>query len=152
MKRSPMPRSSVPLKRSKPKAKRGTSTAALKRKATSLHSQYVRARDGRCVRCGSTSGQLQCAHIISRRYAATRTDEGNAWTLCAACHRRLTEWPNEHVGFFTQQLGSWDAYQALIDKANAGKDMVMQSDFWQQEIERLSALLAVVDVEERTGG
>jgi hypothetical protein len=125
----------------KPKSKRGTSTASLKRKATTLHSQYVRARDGACVRCGTTSGQLQCAHIISRRYAATRCDENAAACLCAACHRRLTEHPHEHVGFFTVYLGSWDAYQALIDKANAGKDTVMRAEFWQERITALSGLL-----------
>lgn len=145
MKRSPLVRSTALLRGKPPAKKRGTTTAALKRRATVLHSQYVRARDGRCVRCGSTTGQLQCAHIISRRYAATRTDEGNAYTLCAACHRYLTEWPHEHVGFFTQQLGSWDAYAALIAKADAGKDTVMRSEFWSNEIRRLSALLEDVD-------
>lgn len=145
MKRS-VPLRSTPMKRSaKPKAKRGTSTAALKRKATSLHSQYVRARDGRCVRCGSTTGQLQCAHIISRRYAATRTDEGNAYCLCAGCHRRLTEHPHEHVAFFSELLGSWDEYRKLIDKAYMGKDTVMRSPFWENEIRRLTALLEDVN-------
>jgi hypothetical protein len=129
------------MRRAAPKKARGTTTAALKRKATALHSQYVRARDGRCVRCGTTSGQLQCAHIISRRYAATRTDEGNAYCLCAGCHRRLTEHPHEHVGFFTAHLGSWDAYQALIDKANDGTNTVMRHAFWEEEIRRLTRLL-----------
>ena len=143
MKRSAIARS-VPLARTgKPKAKRGTTTAALKRKATTLHSQYVRARDGRCVRCGATSesAQLQCAHIISRRYAATRCDENAAVCLCAACHRYLTEHPHAHVSFFTLYLGSWDAYQALIDKAYAGKDTVMRGPFWQERIVSLTALL-----------
>lgn len=139
MKRTALARSTKPLKQ-----KRGTSTAALKRKATALHSQFVRARDGKCVRCGAMTGQLQCAHIISRRYAATRTDEQNAVCLCAVCHRRLTEHPHEHVAFFTMWLGSWDAYQALIDKADAGKDTVMRSAFWQDEIDRLSKALADV--------
>ena len=149
MKRSAMPRSSVPLARTgKPKAKRGTTTAALKRKATTLHSQYVRARDGRCVRCGTTSGQLQCAHIISRRYTATRTDEWNAACLCAGCHRRLTEHPHEHVAFFQHWLNTRNGalpFPRLVEKAYAGKDKVMRAEFWQGEIERLQGLLGALD-------
>ncbi len=145
MRRAELKRS-TPMTRSGPvKKKRGTSAATLKRKATVEHSLYVRERDGACVRCGTTSGRLQCAHIISRRYAATRTDEGNAYTLCATCHRRLTEWPHEHVAFFTAQLGSWEAYQALIEKANAGKDTIMRADFWQGEIDRLAAARLLLD-------
>jgi hypothetical protein len=140
MKRTALARSTKPLK-----AKRGTSTAALKRKATALHSQYVRARDGRCVRCGAVTGQLQCAHIISRRYAATRTYGRNAACLCATCHRRLTEHPHEHVAFFTTWLGSWDEYQALIDRANNGVGIKFNSDFWQEEIRRLVGLLEEVN-------
>lgn len=138
MKRSPMPARTTRLK-----PKRGTKTSTLKNRATNLHSQYVRARDEACVRCGVSGGsaQLQCAHIVSRRCAATRTDERNAATLCAACHRRLTEYPHEHVRFFTVYLGSWDAYQALLDKAESGLHQTMRGDFWQGEIERLQALL-----------
>lgn len=115
----------------------------LKDKATVLHSRYVRARDGRCVRCGATGdfAQLQCAHIVPRRCAYTRTDERNAACLCAACHMRLTEWPHEHTAFFTAWLGSWDEYQALIDKAQEGLGKTLRGDFWEEEIRRLSALL-----------
>lgn len=131
-------------KRAKPLKKvRATKTSTLKNRATVLHSRYVRARDGACVRCGVTGdfAQLQCAHIISRRCAATRTDERNAATLCASCHRRLTEYPHEHVGFFTTWLGSWAAYQALLDKAESGLHKTMRGDFWEGEIERLRGLL-----------
>lgn len=65
-----------------------------------LFSLIVRST-GACERCGSTS-HLQCAHILSRRYTATRCLRGNAWCLCAACHRRLTENPHEHVAFAVQ--------------------------------------------------
>jgi len=132
------------LARTKPLAKkRATKASTLKNRATDLHSRYVRARDGACVRCGATGdyAQLQCAHIVSRRCAATRTDERNAATLCAACHRRLTEYPHEHVGFFTGWLGSWDEYQQLLDKAESGLHTTMRGPFWQEEIRRLSALL-----------
>lgn len=125
---------------------RKLTSAALKKKATLLHSQYVRARDGACVRCGRSEGvQLQCAHIIGRRAAFTRTDDTNAATLCAACHRHLTEWPHEHVAFFTGYLGGPDAYQALVDKAREGLGLTLRADYWQAECERLKKLLGALN-------
>lgn len=105
-------------------------------KATRLHSLVVRSR-GACERCGRTDN-LQCAHIIGRRYSATRTDETNAWCLCAGCHMRLTEHPDEHVHFVAQTIGM-DAFHRLKERALAG---VKANDaFWQGEIDRLTALL-----------
>ena len=112
-----------------------------KGKATRLHSLLVRSR-GVCERCGRTDKPLQAAHIIGRRYSATRTDETNAWALCAGCHMRLTEHPDEHMHFAAQTIGL-DAFDALKAKALAG---VKGSDaFWQAEVERLSALLEDVE-------
>lgn len=56
-----------------------------KQKADGLFSQYVRRRDGCCLRCGKTES-LQCAHIIGRRNHRLRYDPQNAITLCYACH------------------------------------------------------------------
>jgi hypothetical protein len=53
----------------------------------------------------------------------------------------LTEYPHEHVQFFTLWLGSWDEYQALLDKAEAGLHKTMRAAFWEGEISRLTALL-----------
>lgn len=121
------------------RGQRGGTAATYKRRATALHAQLVRAR-GRCERCGKTNGQLQCAHIVSRRYAATRTDENAAWCLCAGCHRFLTENPFEHVLFASRTHGE-DGYAALRQKAYGGVGKVMKADFWQSEVERLTALL-----------
>ena len=122
------------------RARRKPTAASLKKKATAAHSRYVRARDGRCVRCGNTTGQLQCAHIFSRRYTATRTYEGNAVCLCATCHRFLTENPFEHVLFFTDYLPPGE-FQRLKDKAYAGVGLVMGAAFWRAELTRLEGLL-----------
>lgn len=87
-----------------------------KGKATKLHSKIVRSR-GVCQRCGETDySKLECAHIISRTYSATRTDENNAWCLCHRCHFRLTKWPREHSHFITETIGS-ERYEALRRKA-----------------------------------
>lgn len=108
----------------------------IKAKATRLHAEYVRSR-GACERCGSVRS-LQCAHIVSRRYSATRTDELNAWCLCAGCHMRLTQHPDEHVAFAWKTRGE-DGYRALLDKAYAG--VKANDSFWHAEVIRLESLL-----------
>jgi len=109
-------------------------------KATRLHSLVVRSR-GFCERCGGTN-TLQAAHIIPRRYAATRTDETNAWCLCAGCHRRLTEWAEDHMALVDATIGR-AAYDELKRRANEG--VKANGTFWLAECERLSALLAEVE-------
>jgi len=53
-------------------------------------SQWIRGRDGwACVRCGSPY-RPQCAHLVSRRYRATRWNPQNATTLCSRCHVKFT--------------------------------------------------------------
>lgn len=109
----------------------------LRGKATMLHSQVVRLR-GACERCGKTWVLFDAAHIIPRRYAATRTDENNAWCLCKGCHRLTTEWAEEHMLLVERTIGL-DAYAELKARAEAG---VKANDaFWSGEVERLSALL-----------
>lgn len=132
----------APKKAKKPglRAKRAGTAAALKRRATALHSQYVRARDKRCRRCGTTSGQLQCAHGISRRYSATRTDENAAVCLCATCHRYVDSHPFEAVQFWSEQF-TVGGYAQLRQKAYNGVGQVMKADFWAGEVARLTDLL-----------
>lgn len=136
-----MTRQVTPIPKRKP-VKRGQSAASLKRKATTLHSMVVRARAGyACERCGTTTGQLQCAHIVSRRYTATRVDPYNAWCLCATCHRRLTEHPDEHVQFAYATRGEI-GYAALRSCAYAGRGTVANATFWRTAVDTLSAELA----------
>lgn len=95
-----------------------------------LFSKVVRRR-GNCVRCLSTH-RLQCAHIVSRRYRATRWDLDNAVCLCAKCHTYFTHRPLE----WDQWIGPRLRPGALIDlkrKAIAGRK-------WSQdELEELAA-------------
>lgn len=108
----------------------------LRGKATRLHSLVIRSR-GRCENCGGVSN-LQAAHIIPRRYAATRTDEANAFCLDAKCHMRFTEHADEWMAFVDSTIGRAE-YDRLKAKAMAG---VKANDlFWQEEIERLEGLL-----------
>ena len=106
----------------------------LKGKATKLHAEVVRSR-GRCERCGDQGPTLQCAHIIGRRYNATRCDPLNAWCLCARCHFRLTDHPDEHMEFVADTIGL-DAFFELKARAEAG---VKANDaWWQSQIDALN--------------
>ena len=110
-----------------------SNTQRAKEKATRLHSLIVRSR-GRCEHCGTTAN-LQCAHIVSRRYSATRTDLENAFALCAGCHMRFTEWPLEFAHFVLSKIGE-EKYRALREKAH---NPLVKVD-WPAEAERLAAI------------
>lgn len=107
-----------------------------KGRATRLHSLIVRSR-GQCERCGAgPSAGLQCAHIIGRSFAWTRTDENGAWCLCASCHAHLTAEPFEHVQFAIKTHGE-EGYELLRVKA---RDGVNRKFDWDAEVLRLKAL------------
>lgn len=63
---------------------------------------------------------LQCAHIVSRRYTATRWERGNAVCLCRACHMRYTANPLAWDLWVEEEIGI-PAYIALKQKALAGR-------------------------------
>jgi hypothetical protein len=122
-------------------------------KATKLHSEYVRARAGSvCQRCGRGRGdiapsgkpvkQIHCAHVISRNVAATRTDENNAFCLCASCHWYFGKWPVEFALFVFDCIGR-DGYNKLFAKAEAGKGLRVD---WSSEVQRLQGKLSELDV------
>lgn len=100
-----------------------------KAKSDKLFSQLVRSR-GTCLNCGSTQN-LQCAHIVSRRYSATRTDLLNAYCLCAKDHFYFTAWPKEFSKFITEHTGT-EVYDELKRKAET-----VTKINWQDEYERL---------------
>ena len=64
-----------------------------------LFSKFIRARDGWCVIAkqngdpSSCWGELQCAHVLSRRFKSTRWDPTNAVALCAGHHDWYTRHP-----------------------------------------------------------
>jgi len=105
--------------------------------ATRLHAQLVRAR-GRCEYCDSTAN-LQCAHIISRRYSRTRTDLANAFCLCAKCHAHFTDHPVDFGVFAVSKIGR-DAYDDLYRRAHGDGKVD-----WDAEVERLRAILKGVE-------
>lgn len=81
-----------------------------RKEADRIFSLYIRKRDQVCqasmggVLCGLPY-DLQCAHLISRRYFALRWNPENAVALCTFHHKKWTEdplgwddWCAEHVG------------------------------------------------------
>lgn len=75
----------------------------LKKRCDVEFSRRIR-ETGFCYRCGSRA-HIQCAHIVSRSYVATRWDFDNALPLCRACHVFFTyrpiewkQWVNETFG------------------------------------------------------
>lgn len=76
----------------------------LKGKADKLFSHVIRSV-GYCEADGyddiKCSPQLQTAHIISRKYNATRCDTRNAFCMCAAHHRYFTDHPRQFSRFIT---------------------------------------------------
>lgn len=107
-----------------------------KAKADVLFSKIIRST-GRCLRCGSTEN-LQCAHIISRKYSATRTDLRNAYCLCAKDHFYFTNWPREFSRFVTEHTGS-ELYDELKLKAETVTKVK-----WDTELERLKEVASRV--------
>ena len=61
------------------------SISKLKKKADKVFSLWIRARDKRCVSCGSEQN-LQNGHYISRSHNATRYNEKNNNCQCLTCN------------------------------------------------------------------
>lgn len=79
-------------------------------------SAIVRAQNW-CSNCGA-SRQLQCAHIVSRRYHGVRYEFENAICLCAPCHMAFTHRPLEWEAYVIKQMGE-ERYLALKRRALA---------------------------------
>jgi hypothetical protein len=103
-------------------------------KADLLFSRIVRSR-GDCQRCGRPA--TDTAHIVRRRYSATRCVEDNAWALCRSCHNTTGEWPNEFMWLVETTIGV-ARYIELQHLANAGTRMSSKL-FWRETRERLEA-------------
>jgi hypothetical protein len=79
-----------------------------------------------CLECGTREG-LQCAHLISRRYSATRWDPANAVTLCFRCHKKFTERPLEWDAWCERYVGGAMPWLELRGRALRSERAVMDS-------------------------
>lgn len=106
--------------------------------ADRLFSQIVRSK-GYCEKCHKRSN-LQCAHVLSRRYNNTRVDLGNAFCLCAGCHFYFTHHPLEWEAWVIGRRGAtW--YRGLKRKA---LDTTVKVD-WKAEVARLRELWGEIE-------
>ena len=116
-----------------------------KGKATKLHAEITRSV-GFCERCGGNNS-LQTAHIISRRYSATRTMLNNAYCLCAGCHRRFTDHPLEFARFVTTTpLRS--VYDQLYELSQLNQKY--PKTFWSDRLAELRRVKKAIDSGELT--
>lgn len=113
-----------------------------KAKCDVLFSQIIRSI-GECEAAGYAPGQcsqqLQCMHIISRRFSNTRTDLRNAFSGCAAHHRFYTDHPREFSKFITE---TWA--QVYYEHIYRKSQEVGKID-WDDELERLKEIKKQLD-------
>lgn len=102
-------------------------------RADMLFSRIVRSR-GACQRCQAPA--TDTAHIIGRRFSATRCLEENAWALCRRCHQITGEWPTEFINL-VHLTCTMDGYVKLRELAEGGIPTTSKL-FWEAEVERLT--------------
>jgi 5-methylcytosine-specific restriction endonuclease McrA len=99
-----------------------------------------------CERCGVRPG-TDTAHIIGRRYSATRCVEANLWLLDGTCHHSVDEWPDEKLELAHRTIGE-DAYWELKRLSQAGPPL-RGNRWWSQERERLTERCAELGIDTR---
>ena len=105
-----------------------------KRKADKGFSLAIRRRDGACLANESRPDScespyfLQCAHIHSRSYSATRYDLDNAITLCRSCHMYFTQRPLEWREF-VDDLKGLSYYDQIGRRALSGARVLVGVDY-----------------------
>lgn len=88
------------MKKKKTVSKKMPSKKYIINRLDEIFANKVKSRDKfTCVRCGKVHGELytingrlkkaqvQCSHVIGKRYKALRWDLNNAKTLCFGCHK-----------------------------------------------------------------
>ena len=131
----PTPESNQPLP-SLRLTSRTRKVSAVKEEATRLHSLIVRTLKGPLCQCGCGKPATDCAHIIGRTFAHTRTDIDNAFALNNQCHQRFGVFHDEWMGFVDRTIGR-DEYVRLKNKAEAGVNVKFD---WFAENDRLRAI------------
>jgi hypothetical protein len=137
-------------RKGKPAPRKKESKSALKLKCDKLFSIAVR-EVGSCERCGASFyPDLQCAHVVSRKYLGVRWDRDNAFCLCKGCHYWGHANPLEWDEFVESKLGA-DGYADIKRRARAfttgTKKMTLDS--YRVLLERMEVLVEEATGEER---
>lgn len=116
-------------------------------KADMLFSRIVRSR-GRCEYPGCMSqGPYDTAHLIGRRYSATRCQEDNAIAACRTHHQLIDGWWDEKRKVVHATIGE-DRYDELKRMAEQGLQTT-STLFWADEVFRLTARCRELDIDTR---
>ena len=116
LRRSPIARRS---RKGRKTSKRRRSRLALRRECDRRFAIAVKQRDAwQCRACGSPY-RIQAAHIVSRRYHATRWLMANCVALCSSCHVKWTHDPLGWDAWVDERIGV-DAYLELKRIARQG--------------------------------
>lgn len=117
--------------------------------ADRLFSLIVRSR-GRCEFPGcSSQGPFDTAHNIPRECSGTRCVEDNAWCLCRSHHRLVDKHWHEKRALTLSTIGE-ARYEELRALSEGYKHLPTTSaTFWKDEVARLSARCAELDIDTR---
>lgn len=105
----------------------------MKERATQQHAKKIRSHD-QCELCGNTRN-IETGHILSRRFAHTRTLLNNAFAICRTCHRHYTDSPSEWDELINRKLG--DKYETLNRIA---RDYIHTEVDWEDRLSELKDL------------
>ncbi len=118
-------------------------------KADALFSQWIRLRDKKCTRCGSSVKfndkgmpvSHQASHFQGRRKEGTRFEPNNVDTLCTGCHSYFTANPAEHYLWQVKKKGQ-NAVDILILQSNtyAKKNRELEKMYWTEKLKELRGL------------
>jgi hypothetical protein len=106
-----------------------------KAKADKIFSLAIRSI-GYCEACKRREN-LQCAHIMSRRYSKVRCDTRNAFCLCAGCHIYYTQNPYEFARFIDT---TW-ARKYVDDVRAIGHSVTAPKTDWLERVEFLKPIV-----------
>lgn len=87
-----------------PQSMKRKSVSSLKKEADRVFSLWIRARDGRCVTCGSMY-KLQAGHYVSRSWSSLRYDEKNVNCQCLSCNVFKRGNMDEYARFMIRNYG-----------------------------------------------
>jgi 5-methylcytosine-specific restriction endonuclease McrA len=132
VRRVPIARRST--RKGKKTSKRRRSRLALRRECDRIFALAVKERDGWACRACGTHMHPQCAHIVSRRYHATRWILVNAITLCRSHHLKWTHDPLGWKDFIEERFPGrlaqletqaragvkWIDYEAILASLTGG--------------------------------
>jgi len=107
-----------------------TTRKGIKDELDRVTSLLVRARDGRCVTCGTTE-DLQCSHYFKRTFLATRWNLQNCNAQCARENEEHNKNPFRYRKYMVSRIGE-DGLDALFKLRNS---------VWRPTDDELRALL-----------